>query len=394
MSYPSIAHVPTALTMQSDTLVTVATQLSAAWTQVGGKSVVVLATDRDLHVPDAENRYVNYTRYCPRTYFNRRELAVDVLCGNLGARRPFYGRMWRPAVEAIERDPVDAVLLYEGHYAAPSLPMWRKLGSTRVFLYVHNPLSRTYRQRELQRLLGNCEGVIFCSDHLREAAAERLGAVDVPLYVVHNGVDPRFLDLAQASGPVAPGPADPFEVVFVGRVVPEKAPHLLLDALIEAQRVMARPLRARIVGSSSYRSTDALSSYEQQLRTTVAAHSLDVDFVPFVDKDELARLYRGASAVCLPSAWAEGLPLVALEAMACGAPIISSTSPGLVEACGDVALYAPMGDSTGLAEGIVRLAGDEEERTRRSDAAWQRARQFTWPAAAQALMAIVGRAER
>lgn len=382
----TVAHVPTALTMQTDTLVTVASQLSTAQRAAGQDPIVTLAQDRDLHVADAKNLYVDYTADCPREYFTRAELAVDVLAGAVGARRPYYGRMWRPAVEAVADNGADAVLLYEGHYAAPSLPDWNRLRPrTKILLYVHNPLSRTYRRRELRRLLSLCDGVVFCADHLRSAVFDRLDGVSVPLHVVHNGVDPVFLT---EPGQAHHQEGETFEVVFAGRVVPEKGPHLLLEALAAASASVRRPLRAQIVGSSTYREGE-LTAYERQLRSTAARNGLDVDFVPFVDKPRLRDIYRRASAVCLPSAWAEGLPLAALEAMSTGAPIIASQSPGLLEACGEAALYAPMGESAAIADAIVRLAEDPAEHSRRSAAAHARAQQFTWAKAAEEFTRII-----
>ena len=93
--------------------------------------------------------------------------------------------------------------------------------------------------------------------------------------------------------------------------------------------------------------------------------------------------------MCLPSQWAEGLPLAALEAMATGLPVVCSDSPGRVEAWADAAIVVPGGAPDGLAAALVRLAEDDEW-ARRSRASRERASAFTWEGAVSALIGKAG----
>lgn len=379
---PRIAHVPMALATQGSTLMTVTQRVAEAYARLGGESVAVLSDNRDLVTPDVRAVYVDYTESCPRQWFTRRELAVDVAAGRVGLERPYYGRIYDPAIRALEADRPDLILLYEGHYASATLPRWRSVREhAQVCLYVHNPLSRSYGSTELRRLLGAADRVIFCADHLRRDVTRRLGVKPLRnLETIHNGIDGRF----RAPAPRR-APDGEFSIVFFGRVTPNKGVHLVLRAAAAAAERTTRPLRVRIVGSSEYSADGPLSPYEASLQEAGASLALPVDFLPFLPPSELHDVLRSSSVACLPSTWAEGFPLAALEAMATGLPVICSDSPGMLEACGDAAMVAPMGEVDGLAEAIVTLAGSEAEWERRSALGWERAQQFSWERTARAI---------
>ena len=174
-------------------------------------------------------------------------------------------------------------------------------------------------------------------------------------------------------------------VLFFGRVTPNKGVHLVLEAAERAASRATRPLRVRIVGSSEYAAAGALSPYEVDLRARAAAMSVPVDFVPFLPPEDVTAELGRASVACLPSTWSEGFPLVALEAMANGLPVVCSDSPGMVEACGDAAAVVPMGEVEGLADAVVDLAADGEHWAEMSERGRSRAQAFTWERTARAL---------
>ena len=96
----------------------------------------------------------------------------------------------------------------------------------------------------------------------------------------------------------------------------------------------------------------------------------------------LAELYAGAVALVQPSRY-EGFGMTALEAMSVGTPVIAASAPGLLEVCGDAAIYVDPSDAQGLAVAMARIAADPELRGELSDRGRQRASSFSWPASAQ-----------
>lgn len=371
-----------ALSVQSSTLMNVAAQLAVAHRSVGGESIAVLSDNRGVSLPVERTHLVDFTRNCPREWFTRRELAVDVAAGALGRLRPFYGRMYDPAVDALAADPTDIVLLYEGHYASATLPRWQPLRSrSKVCLYVHNPLSRTYRAHELRRLLASADRVIFCAEHLRAGVEARLGRSDPRFHVVPNGVEDTFFASEPRRRP------EGFEIVFAGRLSEPKGVHVLLDAVAELEHHPELPaLRVTIVGGSDYGGS-AASDYERRLRARAKTLVSEVEFVGWATREQTAAVFQRASVIAIPSLWDEGLPLVALEAMAAGAPVAVSDSAGLVEAVGEVGTVHRMGDAGGLAAGLRALATGDGLWRARSDAGRARAREFTWTRAVERIVA-------
>ena len=101
----------------------------------------------------------------------------------------------------------------------------------------------------------------------------------------------------------------------------------------------------------------------------------------YVDKPELAELYRGAACVVVPSRF-EGFGLPVLEAMASGTPVVAAPEPALREVAGDAALFAEPHELAGA----IRRALSERERLRA--AGLERARVFSWEETARRTVAV------
>ena len=101
----------------------------------------------------------------------------------------------------------------------------------------------------------------------------------------------------------------------------------------------------------------------------------------------LARLYQSATVVVVPSLW-EGFGLAALEAMACGAPVIAATRGGLPEVVGDAGLLVDPTNVDALREAMYTLAGNEPLRATLRARGLARARAFSWRHVAEATVAV------
>ena len=289
---PSVVHVPMSQGTQGSTLLRVAERLSEAYERAGGTAAIALAPG--LRTEHARTLPVPYGA----VRFAESDVRQDLVWGRLGRLRPHFGHVYDPAVEVVGGAAPELVLLYEGHFAAASLPQWEPLrrNGSRVCLYVHNRLSRSYSRGELRRLLRHADRVVFVAEHQRAEAEERLGrGHDVPLAVVHNGVDELF----RAHAPRSANDGE-FVVTIVGNVVPAKGPHLVCQAADLAARLTGRQFRVRVVGDSWY-GRGGVTLYESWLREQCAALGTPVDFVPHVGRHRVAELLRDSSAACFPS---------------------------------------------------------------------------------------------
>jgi colanic acid/amylovoran biosynthesis glycosyltransferase len=168
------------------------------------------------------------------------------------------------------------------------------------------------------------------------------------LEVCRLGVDPTVF-----SPRPTPGLRGPFEILCVGRLTPAKGQHVLLDAVAQLAR-RGHAVRLRLVGAGV--DAAALERHAEQLQLGAS-----VIFEGAVDQDGIRECYRAAHCFCLPS-FAEGIPVVLMEAMAMCIPCVTTRITGIPELiCDGVSglLVAPS-DVVGLAAAIERLIADPE----------------------------------
>ena len=230
-------------------------------------------------------------------------------------------------------------------------------------------------------LLRRSRGIAACARSLREQALRLAPSVRDRITVIPNGVDPERFETATPHGHSRP------YLLAVGRLTRQKGFDVLLDALPRVPAV-ARG-RADLLVAGDGPDLEAL-------RSRAAALGLDgnVLFLGAMDAERLVSLYHGARLVAVPSRW-EGLPLVCLEAMASGRPVVATTVDGIPDAVVDeeTGLLVPPERSDALAAAITRLLDDPARASRLGDAGRTRARMhFAWPALAQRHLELLARA--
>jgi glycosyltransferase involved in cell wall biosynthesis len=116
-----------------------------------------------------------------------------------------------------------------------------------------------------------------------------------------------------------------------------------------------------------------------------------VVFTGFVADGFVPALYRSCLAVVFPSVY-EGFGLPVLEALACGAPTVTTGATAMPEVAGDAGLTVPADDEDALADAIARLVDDAGLRRRLSEGGPAQARRFTWRRCATETLACYRRA--
>jgi glycosyltransferase involved in cell wall biosynthesis len=210
----------------------------------------------------------------------------------------------------------------------------------------------------------------FTAELLREVAPSDVPIVVAPHGVDHrrfapldDGDDQRFIE-AGLDGAVA-------FILFVGTFEPRKGLDVLLDAFGE---VAAREADVELwlAGQSGW-GTEEIAA---QLRSHPYAQR--IRRLGYVSDELLGSLYRRARVVAYPSR-GEGFGLPVLEALSCGALVVTSAKTVLEEVAGTSATLTPVGDAASLAQALCSLMelGDEE-RHHRAQLATAQARTFTW----------------
>jgi glycosyltransferase involved in cell wall biosynthesis len=222
-----------------------------------------------------------------------------------------------------------------------------------------------------------CRRAIAVSDYARGALTRRLpSSVVGRVEVVHHGVDPIF-------SPPPPGQGREDFVLAVSDLYIQKNLLRLLDAFAVVRREFPH-ISLRVAGGA----LDA--DYARDLHRTVAKRDLDghVRFLGHVPAHELADLYRRCVLFVFPSLVETfGNPLV--EAMACGAPIVSSDATAMPEVLGDAALFFDPRDTPAMAECIATVLRDTDLRCRLGTRAEARARHFSWDETARRTARVI-----
>jgi glycosyltransferase involved in cell wall biosynthesis len=206
-------------------------------------------------------------------------------------------------------------------------------------------LDRLTFRTVVPRAARRADHVLAVSERTRADAIELYGLPPGKITVTPHGVDPAF-------GP-GDGAAPGTYLLFVGAVQARKDPL----AAAAAARELGMPL--------------VVAGPEKERALARRLRALGADLRGWVEKGELADLYRGAAALVLPSRY-EGFGLPVLEAMASGTPVVLADDPALREVAGDAAVYARPGEVVAA----VRRALDDRERLVR--AGLERARSFSW----------------
>ena len=218
--------------------------------------------------------------------------------------------------------------------------------------------------------------VVVVTTEFAAAEFRRIGATGVakvPLGVDLERFTPALHDPILRADLARPGE---LLLVHCGRLSPEKRVERSVDA-VAALRARGVPAVLVVVGDGPRR-----RALERRAR------GLPVRFLGFVpDRDLVARLLATADAVLAPGP-AETFGLAALEAMACGTPVVAAGDGALGEVVGDAGVAVPAGTGDRFAEAVLELAARPEPDRRR--AARQRAQTFGWPAAVSGMLAAHG----
>jgi glycosyltransferase involved in cell wall biosynthesis len=202
--------------------------------------------------------------------------------------------------------------------------------------------------------------------------------------IVPNGVGSEFRPRPDGRTMLAdmkalsPYSVAPPYILAVGNIHPRKNLSRLLDAYLDLRQRRNAVPRMVWAGAPRWGSDELLQR----------ARSAGVILTGFVAQEDLPALYRGAAMLVYPSLY-EGFGLPPVEAMACGTPVITSNTTSLPEVVGKAALTVDPTNVEAIAGAMARLLDDAASRQELTEAGIRRSRRYTWPRAAQGLLAAL-----
>jgi glycosyltransferase involved in cell wall biosynthesis len=329
---------------------------------------LVTHSDVELHLAARRDDVDRWAQLAP----------TAIVHGAVPLRRPLR-LVWEQARGAALARRVAADVWHGPHYTMPlalDVPAVVTVHDMTFFDHPewHERTKVAYFRRMIRSAAARADA-LMCDSAFTAARLRALLSPSGSVTVVPLGVDrTRFGSTAQTKVDdlrllAAHGIEPPF-IAFAGTLEPRKNVPALIDAFARIARTHP-DVRLVIAGGDGW-GVDAV-------RTAVANSGIATRIVRpgYLDDDTLVALLRRADVVAYPS-FEEGFGLPALETLACGTPLVTSTGSALAEVVGDAAVVVDPNDVAALAGAIASILDDHARSEELRAAGPRRAAEFTW----------------
>lgn len=289
---------------------------------------------------------------------------------------------------ALRRADVD--VLHSPHYTMPIVaptPVVVTVHDLSFFDHPewHEPAKVAFFRAAMRVAVARAATIVAVSECTADRLTSRLKP-RCPVVVIPHGVDhtrfrpPPLATSPARTSPAQASPAQPPYIAFLGTIEPRKDVPTLVRAF---GHIAARhPDLTLVVAGSPGWGLDAVEAaisanpYRERIKRP-----------GYLSEEQIVLLLQNAAAVAYPSL-EEGFGLPALEALACGAPLVTTTGSAMEEVAGDAALLVAPGDDSALADALDEVLEGGPAVEARRDRGFAVAARHTWEASAEAHVAV------
>jgi glycosyltransferase involved in cell wall biosynthesis len=201
--------------------------------------------------------------------------------------------------------------------------IYKKLKKHHICIFFHNDpqhMKGSIKIEERLNLLKNSKMIYCVSKYIKRRFLEGIEGKFTNIKVLYNGVDRKINKMPKKNR----------EVIFVGRLVPEKGIHIYIDAI---EKIFEKfPLwKFSVIGSPYLGSSSKDTQFAKNQYTKFKKIGKQAHFTGFLNPEKVCQKMEKASIIVIPSLWEEPFGLVVAEAMANGIAIIASKVGGIPE---------------------------------------------------------------
>lgn len=337
---------------------------------------------RELAAADAANDYLLL-----HSRKDKRDLSAGPNQRHVACWTPAHHRLERHAL-AVELLPHRLDLLHSPDFIPPNKWGFRSVITVHDVAFLHYPQfmtadSRRYYNHQIASATRRADHIIAVSAATRDDLLSMLNVPAEKITVVHEAAAGTYhpLPAEDDAKHLAKFDLTPGYILFVGTIEPRKN----LPALLHAYKLLLNDLpdapRLVIAGGRGWLADDVFE--------TLDALKLGerVRWLGAVEQTDLLPLYSGAALLCMPSHY-EGFGLPALEAMACGTPVVVSDRASLPEIAGDAGLLVDPDDQASIADALRRVLTDSSLAKTLREKGIARAKTFSWRRAARETVSV------
>jgi glycosyltransferase involved in cell wall biosynthesis len=242
----------------------------------------------------------------------------------------------------------------------------------------------SYMRYLLRQGVKKADKIISVSYHTRQDLVDILKVPPEKIIVIHEAPSPIFRPYHQnevrAQLEQRYGITKKY-IYHLGNIEPRKNLIVLMEAFTKVCQEFGSEYQLVVSGQKGW----LIRSLSRFLKNYPVLDQ--VFFTGYIPMEDLPLLMNGAEVFVFPSLY-EGFGLPVLEAMSCGTPVISSNVSSIPEIVGSAGVLVDPNDSSGLAEQIVHLLKNTDERNRLGQAGLEKAAHFSWIDAAQKTLQV------